>query len=60
MQPAVTVSIAEASAISSLSVRTLYRLIDRGEIESLTIGRRRLIRRDSLMRLIGGDVHGAA
>ncbi|GGE74698.1 helix-turn-helix domain-containing protein [Sphingomonas prati] len=49
---AVTISIADAVEISGLSQATLYRLIDRGKLATVKIGRRRLVRLDSLEQLI--------
>ncbi|MEG8021341.1 helix-turn-helix domain-containing protein [Sphingomonas aerolata] len=52
MQP-VTVSIADAVALTGLSQATLYRLIARNELDAVKVGRRRLVRVDSMMKLIG-------
>jgi excisionase family DNA binding protein len=50
VQP-ITVSIADAVQLSGLSQATLYRLIDRDELATVKIGRRRLVRLDSLEQL---------
>jgi len=48
-----TVTVANAGTMSGLSVATLYRLIERGELDTIKIGRRRLVRVDSIKRLVG-------
>lgn len=50
MQP-ITVSIADAVRLSGLSQATLYRLIGRDELATVKVGRRRLVRLDSLEQL---------
>lgn len=50
---AVTVSVSDAMAISGLSYRTIYRLMASGELQSTKVGSRRLIRRDSLLKVLG-------
>jgi excisionase family DNA binding protein len=50
VQP-ITVSIADAVQLSGLSQATLYRLIGREELATVKIGRRRLVRLDSLEQL---------
>ncbi|MDK2768016.1 helix-turn-helix domain-containing protein [Sphingomonas sp.] len=52
MRP-ITVSIADAVEISGLSQATLYRLIGRKELATVKVGRRRLVRLDSLEQLVG-------
>ena len=47
-------SVADAVRVSSLGRTKLYQLINEGRIETLKIGRRTLIRADSLHKLIGG------
>lgn len=54
VQP-LTVSIADAVVMSGLSQATLYRLIDREELETTKLGRRRLVKVASLKRLIGAE-----
>ena len=49
----ITVTVANAGTMSGLSVATLYRLIERGELDTIKIGRRRLVRVDSIKRLVG-------
>ena len=48
-----TCSVAEASKAIGLSRSKLYELISGGEVQSVTIGRRRLVSVSSLMRLTG-------
>ena len=48
-----TCSVAEASKAVGLSRSKLYELISGGEVQSVTIGRRRLVSVSSLMRLTG-------
>ena len=48
-----TCSVAEASQAVGLSRSKLYELMSGGEVQSVTIGRRRLVSVSSLMRLTG-------
>lgn len=48
----ITVSIKEAVEMSGLSRTTIYSLLSEGKIQSVTIGRRRLIKVDSLHELL--------
>ena len=48
-----TCSVAEASKAIGLSRSKLYELMSGGEVQSVTIGRRRLVSVSSLMRLTG-------
>ncbi len=48
-----TVSIAETIRATSLSQATIYRMIGRGEIETVKVGGRRLVKMASLRQLIG-------
>lgn len=48
-----TCSVAEASKAVGLSRSKLYELISGGEVQSVTIGRRRLVSVSSLIRLTG-------
>jgi excisionase family DNA binding protein len=45
-------SIAEASSLTGIGRTTLYRLMDRGELQSRKIGRRRLILASALLALV--------
>ncbi|MBT6088564.1 MAG: helix-turn-helix domain-containing protein [Rhodospirillaceae bacterium] len=45
-------SIKETARRLSLSSRHVYRLISRGEIQSVLVGRRRLIRRKDLIQFL--------
>lgn len=49
---AMTISIADTIRATSLSESTIYRMIREGELESIKIGRRRLVKMASLQRLI--------
>lgn len=51
MQP-FTTSIAEAGRALSLGRTSIYALIDEGRLESIKIGRRRLIKVDSIRSLL--------
>jgi excisionase family DNA binding protein len=46
-------SIKDAIQVSSIGRTTLYGLISSGEIETVKIGKRRLVKADSLARFIG-------
>jgi len=50
----VAFSLQEVSLRSNLSIATLYRMIDRGELPTLKIGRRRLVPQSSLTELLTG------
>lgn len=52
MEP-LAVGINDAAKASSLSRATLYRLIDRGELETSKVGGRTLVLMASLKRVIG-------
>jgi len=52
MEPEV-VSVAEARTITRLGETKIYELIGTGQLASVKIGRRRLIRLDSIRRLTG-------
>lgn len=54
VQP-LTVSVDDAQVISGLGRTTLYRLIEAGQLETTKLGRRRLVRVDSLKKLIGAE-----
>lgn len=54
MEPEV-VSVAEARSITRLGHSKIYELIGTGELRSVKIGRRRLIRLDSIRRLTGAQ-----
>lgn len=45
----------EAGVMSGLSQPTLYRRIKLGDLETTTVGRRRLVQLASLKRLIGAE-----
>ena len=49
-------SIADACRVSSIGKTRLYELIAEGRLESTAIGKRRLVRAESLRRLIAGEV----
>lgn len=46
------ISVKEASQISDLSIATLYRFFNQGKIETVKVGGRRLVKTDSLKRLL--------
>jgi hypothetical protein len=48
-------TIEEAAAVSGLSRRALQGAIVRGELKGKVIGRRMIIARSNLLKLIGGD-----
>jgi excisionase family DNA binding protein len=52
MQP-ITISIAEAGRTLNLGRTSIYLLIDEGRLDTVKIGRRRLVKVDSLLRLVG-------
>lgn len=54
-----SVTMAQASEATGLSVRKLYGLIAEGKLKSTTVGRRRLILWDSLEAMLLGKVRGA-
>ena len=49
----ITMSIAQAANASGLSRATLYRMIDRSELDTVKVGGRRLVRVASLKALLG-------
>lgn len=53
--PRLAFSVAEAATVSSISRSKLYELIRHGELGSIKIGRRRLIRRSDLMALLQAE-----
>lgn len=57
----ITLRISDACATSGLSRSTIYRLLWSGELESVSIGRRRLVVAASLERLLskGAETAGA-
>lgn len=50
-----TVSIAETIRATSLSQATIYRMIGRGEIDTVKVGGRRLVKMSSLRKIVGDD-----
>ena len=59
VQP-LTCSVAAAIQMTGLSQATIYRMIDRNELASVKIGGRRLVRVDSIRKLVGADEPEAA
>lgn len=57
MQPE-TVSVAEAARLIGLGLTKTYELINAGELHSLKIGRRRLVRVESIRCLTGAEPGG--
>jgi excisionase family DNA binding protein len=49
------ISVAEASRVSDLSVPTLYRFFNAGKLETVKVGGRRLVKIDSLQRLLSPE-----
>jgi excisionase family DNA binding protein len=52
-----TCTVAEACHAAGFGKTKLYELMDGGSVDSVRIGRRRLIRVPSLLRLLGADRH---
>ena len=50
----ITMSVADATARSSLSRTTLWRAQKAGRLKMVKVGRRTLVRTDSLLALLGG------
>jgi excisionase family DNA binding protein len=53
------VDVAEACRFTGLGRTFLYQLMDRGELRYAKVGRRRLIPRAELVRLLAGGLVGA-
>lgn len=53
--PRLAPSLNEAAQSTTLSRRTIYNLIDTGELRTVKIGKRRLVPRDALERLCRGE-----
>lgn len=53
----ITVTPAEASRLSGLSLRTVWRMISSGELETVRVRNRRLISFESLKQRFGSEVH---
>ena len=49
----VAVTLADARIMSGLSIPTLYRLMRRGQLDTVKVGRRRLVKVESINRLVG-------
>jgi excisionase family DNA binding protein len=58
--PVIALSIAQARASLGVSRTVLYHLISKGEIRTLKIGRRRLVRRAELERFLAAKEGAAA
>ena len=52
----VTCTVKEARIASDLGTTTLYKYMGSGALESVTVGRRRLIKVASLLKLLGEQV----
>ena len=50
--PRVAYSVPEAAAVLGISRPTLYRLINRGELTTFTLGRRRLVSHQAIADLV--------
>jgi excisionase family DNA binding protein len=59
-QSPITVSVAEAKRLSGLGHTTVYKLLSEGTLKSTTVGKRRLVRYDSLQELLNPDHREAA
>ena len=57
--PPEVISIAEARTMSGLGITTLYKLIGQGRLQTAKLGRRRLVRVDSIRALIAECQVGA-
>ena len=49
---ALTVSVAETARLLGMGRTTIYKLINEGRLETITIGRRRLVKTASIQRLL--------
>ena len=52
IQDRVAYSLAEVAALTGLSISGLYLLINRGQLQSVRVGGRRLVRREALEELL--------
>ena len=55
MEP-ITVSTAEAQRLIGIGKTKLFELIAKGQLETVEIGRKRLVKTSSLRRLVGEEV----
>ena len=53
IQDRVAYSLAEVAALTGLSISGLYLLINRGQLQSVRVGGRQLVRRDDLDAFLG-------
>ncbi|MGA2076603.1 MAG: helix-turn-helix domain-containing protein [Terriglobia bacterium] len=58
MNKKITLTMKAGSDVSGLSIRTLYNLIAKKRLQSVTVGRRRLIVAKSLEELLLGKTGG--
>lgn len=56
----VTLSVRQASEMTSLSIRTIKRIVARGDVKSVRIGRRRLVFMDSLQGFLAAGTPAGA
>ena len=54
MEP-LTVSVSNAAKMIGVSEPTIWRMVGRNELASVKIGHRRLIKADSLRKLVGAE-----
>jgi excisionase family DNA binding protein len=47
-------SVADTATILSIGKSTVWALVKRGQLETVKLGRRTLVRRRSILRLVGG------
>jgi excisionase family DNA binding protein len=52
--PKMAYTVKESAALSSVSERTIWTLIKSGELKSITVGNRRLIRHEDLTEFLKG------
>lgn len=50
--PRLALTVAETAASLGVSQRSIYRLIDRGELPTVKVGKRRLVRVEDLEKLL--------
>lgn len=51
----ITVSMAQAGAFTGLNQATLYRMLERNELATVKVGRRRLVNLEALKKLVGAE-----
>ena len=56
----ITLTVNRAAAVTGLGISTVWKLISEGKLETVSIGRRRLVRYTSIERLLAGKVASEA